>query len=147
VRAVEALLGRAPRTRWRVAVRCPYGTPAVIENDPLDLRGRPFPTRFWLVCRSLSAAVARLEAAGGVKEIEQDPAGREALRDAHARHRALTGTGVGGTVDPDHAKCLHAQLAFSLAEGGGPVAEWIGARADLAPPGRCCVSEVLEGAA
>ena len=64
---VETLLGRAPKTRWKVAVRCPHGTPAVIENEPLDLRGKPFPTRFWLVCRALSAAVARLEAAGGVK--------------------------------------------------------------------------------
>lgn len=144
---MELLLGRAPRTRWRVAVRCPHGTPAVIENEPLDLRGKPFPTRFWLVCRALSAAVARLEAAGGVKEIERDPEGRDAVRDAHARHRALTGTGVGGTGDPAHAKCLHAQLAFALAEGGGPVAEWIAARADLTPPERCCAAEAEERAA
>lgn len=125
-----------------MAVRCPHGAPAVIENEPLDLRGRPFPTRFWLTCRALSTEVARLEAAGGVKEMERDPAGRRALADAQTRHRALTGDGVGGTADVGHAKCLHAQLAFALAEGGGPVAEWIAARADLSPPARCCVAEV-----
>lgn len=138
--AVEALLGRAPRTRWRVAVRCPHGTPAVIENDPSDLSGRPFPTRYWLVCRALSAAVARLEAAGGVKAIEEDPEGRAALRAAHARHRALAGTGVAGTVDQSRAKCLHAHLAFALAEGGSSVGEWIAERADVGFPDTCCLA-------
>lgn len=145
VAAVTALLGRAPRTRWTVAARCPHGTPAVIRNAPEDLDGRPFPTRYWLVCRHLSAAVARLEAAGGVKEIETDPAGAEALAGAHARHRELTGRGVAGTTDPGHAKCLHAHLAFAIAEGGGPVADWIAARADLRPPASCCLSGAGEG--
>lgn len=144
VEAVTELLGRAPRTRWTVAARCPHGTPSVIENAPEDLDGRPFPTRYWLVCRHLSAAVARLEAAGGGKEMEGDPAGAAALAGAHARHRALTGRGVAGTADPGHAKCLHAHLAFAIAEGGGPVAEWIAARADLSVPAVCCRTDAGE---
>ena len=141
VDAVTQLLGRPPRSRWRVAVRCPHGTPAVVENDPLDRDGNPFPTRYWLVCRALSASVARLEAAGGVKALESDPSGAATLADAHRRHRALTGAGVAGTVDPARAKCLHAHLAFALADDDTSMLEWIGARADLAFPEGCCLDD------
>lgn len=139
-RAVGALLGRAPAADYRVAVRCPHGTPAVIENLPRDAAGRPFPTRHWLVCRRLSEAVSRLEAAGGVRALEADEAMAEHLADAHRRHAALHGGHrVAGAGDPAHVKCLHAHLAFSLACGGGPVADWIAARTDLGWPERCCV--------
>ncbi len=145
-RAVAALIGREPFTDFRVVVRCPHGGPAVVRNTPRDLRGRPFPTRDWLTCRALGEAVSRLEAAGGVRELEADPAMAPHLAAAHARHAELHGGyRVAGSGDPAHVKCLHAHLAFALGEGGSPVGDWIAARADISWPARCCVERVLPG--
>lgn len=147
-RAVAALIGREPFTDFRVAVRCPHGGPAVVRNAPLDLRGRPFPTRDWLTCRALSEAVSRLEAAGGVRALEADPDMHAPLAAAHARHQELhAGYRVAGCGDATHVKCLHAQLAFGLAEGGSPIVDWIAARADIAWPARCCVERVFPAGA
>lgn len=138
--AVVALIGREPLAGFEVAVRCPFGAPAVVRNAPRDGRGRPFPTRDWLICRALADAISRLEAAGGVRMLERDEAMREQVLAAHARHQALhDGHRVAGCGDPQHVKCLHAQLAFAMDEGGSPVADWIGGHADLRWPGRCCV--------
>lgn len=137
---VAALIGREPFTDYEVAVRCPFGRPAVVRNAPRDLRGRPFPTRDWLACRALADAVSRLEAAGGVRMLEADEAMREPVRAAHRRHQQLhDGHRVAGCGDPEHVKCLHAQLAFAMDEGGTPVSEWIAARADIRWPDRCCL--------
>ncbi len=143
-RAVAALIGREPFTDFSVVVRCPHGGPAVVRNAPLDLRGRPFPTRDWLTCRALGEAVSRLEAAGGVRALEADPQMREHIAAAHARHQELhAGYRVAGCGDAAHVKCLHAHLAFGMAEGGSPVADWIRERADLSWPARCCVDRLL----
>jgi len=64
---VKRQLGRAPRAFRRVAVRCPFGLPAVTEQAPFDAEGTPFPTQFWLTCPHLVTALARVEAAGGVE--------------------------------------------------------------------------------
>src|SRR5262249_53901990 len=64
---VAAQLGREPRAFRRVAVRCPFGRPAVTEQSPYDPDGEPFPTTYYVTCRHLVAAVSRLEAAGGVE--------------------------------------------------------------------------------
>ncbi len=144
--AVAALLGREPFTHFSVAVRCPHGGPAVVRNEPLDRRGRPFPTRDWLACRALGEAVSRLEAAGGVRALEDDPDMAGPLADAHARHQELhAGHRVAGGGDPAHVKCLHAHLAFGLAEGGSPVADWILERAGARWPDRCCLERLSRG--
>ena len=65
---VERQLGRPPRAFRRVAVRCPFGLPAVTEQAPFDAARTPFPTQFWLTCPHLATQLARLEAAGGVVE-------------------------------------------------------------------------------
>ncbi len=138
--AVRALIGREPHAGFRVSVRCPFGAPAVIENAPRDAEGHPFPTREWLTCRALATAVSRLEADGGVRMLEQDPDLAQALAGAHARHQAVhEGHRVAGAGDPDHVKCLHAQLAFALSEGGNPVGDWIIARSGAGWPATCCV--------
>lgn len=140
---MAALLGRTPFTDFEVVVRCPHGGPAVVRNPPRDRRGRPFPTRCWLTCRALVAAVSRLEAAGGVRALEADASMREPLREAHERHAALhAGHRVAGLGDPAHVKCLHAQLAFAMDEGGSAVGDWIAARADLRWPDRCCLERL-----
>jgi len=140
VAAVTRLLGRAPASGFQVSVRCPRGGPAVIRNAARDARGEPFPTRQWLCCRALVQAVSRLEAAGGVRALEDDSAMRTALADAQARHAALhAGHAVAGAGDPARVKCLHAHLAFDLADGDGRVAEWILRRAGAEwPADRCC---------
>jgi hypothetical protein len=138
--AVAALIGREPLAGFEVAVRCPFGAPAVVRNLPRDDRGRPFPTRDWLTCRALVDAVSRLEAAGGVRMLESEGALREEVLAAHRRHQALhEGHRVAGSGDPRHVKCLHAHLAFAMDEGGSPVGEWIRERAEARWPARCCV--------
>jgi uncharacterized protein len=139
--AVERLLGRAPHAGFRVAVRCPQGAPAVIENAPRDRNGRPFPTHNWLVCRALVEAVSRLEAEGGVRALEEDATMAGALAEAHRRHAELHGGHrVAGGGDPGRVKCLHAHLAFALACGGSPVGDWILERSGARFPDRCCLA-------
>ena len=89
---VERQLGRPPRAFRRVAARCPFGAPAVTEQWPYDDAGDPFPTTYYLTCPHLVAAIARLEAAGGVErwseEVERDPELAADLERATARAAA-----------------------------------------------------------
>lgn len=137
--AVTELLGREPRASFEVVVRrAGTGTPVVIRNAPLLHDGTPMPTRYWLVDRELSDAVARLEATGGVREAEAavdedelDAAHRAyaAERDAAlpAGHRGPRPSGgVGGTARG--VKCLHAHYAHLLAGHDDPVGRWVAER-------------------
>jgi uncharacterized protein len=145
---VERQLGRRPRAFRRVAVRCPFGFPAVTEQAPYDDAGTPFPTQFWLTCPHLGASLARVEAAGGVERWTTAAAGdrelRASLARAHAEQRALRPElpgGVGGAARGGSLKCLHAHAAFALARPGYELGDRI--LADAAPlwPGeRCCSS-------
>ncbi|HET9939410.1 MAG TPA: DUF501 domain-containing protein [Gaiella sp.] len=140
---VAAQLGREPRTFRRVAVRCPWGLPAVTEQEPYGTDGEPFPTTYYLTCRALVAAVSRLEAAGGVERwsaaVEEDAALQESLERATEeqvsvrRELAAGGTGtddgaslalgIGGSRTPTALKCLHAHVAFALARPGYDLGE------------------------
>lgn len=136
---VVARLGREPFTDYTISVRCRHGRPAVLRNVPRDLRGRPFPTREWLLDPALDSAVSRLEAAGGVRTLEEDPEMVEHIAAAHRRHARLhDGYRVAGAGDPRYVKCLHAHLAFALAEGGSPVGDWIMREAGIDWPAVCC---------
>ena len=136
-RDVVALqIGRAPRSYRGVAVRCPFGRPAVSEQAPYDAEGRPFPTTYWLTCPHLVAAVSRLEAAGGVERwsarVDAEPGLRASLERATERQRELRerlsagetgtdggaslGSGIGGAARPERLKCLHAHVAWSLVD-------------------------------
>src|SRR6185437_14664181 len=90
---VERQLGRPPRALRRVVVRCPFGLPAVTEQEPYDAAGEPFPTTYYLTCPHLVAAVARLEAAGGVERwsasARAEPALAASLRRADEEQRRL----------------------------------------------------------
>ena len=74
---VTRQLGRTPRAFRRVVVRCPFGRPAVTEQEAYDGDERPFPTTYYLTCRHLVAAVSRVEADGGVERwseiVAHDP--------------------------------------------------------------------------
>ena len=143
---VERQLGRAPRAFERVAVRCPFGRPAVTEQAPFDASGEPFPTTFWLTCPQLVAKIARLEAAGGVERwsrlAQEDPELHESLERGHEEQRRLRPElpgGIGGQTRTGGLKCLHAHAAFALARPGYVLGEGILAEAEpLWPPTECC---------
>ncbi len=162
---VAAQLGRPPRAFRRVAARCAYGLPAVTEQDPYDVDGSPFPTTYYLTCRHLVAALARIEAAGGVERWsrwaaeEEDLAAsltrateeqRSVRRELAAGRRgdddgASLDLGIGGSRAPANLKCLHAHAAFALARPGYALGERILAEVEpLWPPDGCC-SEGLRG--
>jgi hypothetical protein len=157
---VARQLGRAPRAFRRVVVRCPFGRPAVTEQEPYDRDGEPFPTTYYVTCPQLVAAIARVEAAGGVERWSR--AAREdeelasslaqATEEQRAVRRRLAGArrgrdegasldlGIGGSRSPGHLKCLHAHAAFALACPGYLLGERILAEIEpLWPPERCCV--------
>ena len=156
---VERQLGRPPRAFRRVVVRCPFGRPAVTEQAPYDSDGEPFPTTYYITCRYLVAAVSRLEAAGGVEawseRAQGDPELARSLESATAAQRAIrrelargrTGAdegaslelGIAGSRSPAKLKCLHAHVAFALANPGYELGDRI--VADLAQPlwpTECC---------
>ena len=158
---VERQLGRPPRAFRRVAVRCPFGAPAVTEQAPYDDAGDPFPTTYYLTCPQLVAAIARLEAAGGVErwsaEVDRDPALVADLERATVDQRRLrrelaagqTGRddgsslelGIGGSANPRRLKCLHAHAAFALARPGYRLGERVLVEIDpLWPLQRCCTA-------
>jgi uncharacterized protein len=139
-------IGREPRAFRRVAVRCPFGRPAVTEQAPFDEDGRPFPTQYYVTCRFLVAAISRLEAAGGVERLSrlarEDPDLHASLEAAHEEQRRLRPElpgGVGGQTRTGGLKCLHAHAAFALARPGYELGERILAEIEpLWPLHRCC---------
>lgn len=158
---VERQLGRPPRVFRRVVVRCPYGMPAVTEQDVYEASGDPFPTTFYVTCLHLVAALARLEAAGGVErwsaelehdaplaaDLERATAEQQALRRELAAGRAgrdggaSLELGIGGSRNPGRLKCLHAHAAFALARPGYELGRRILAEVEpLWPPEHCCMA-------
>src|SRR5689334_12077536 len=155
---VARQLGREPRTLRRVAVRCPFGLPAVTEQSPYDSAGEPFPTTYYLTCPHLVAAVSRLEAAGGVERWSTAARGDPVLTDSRARadeeqaalrHELAGGgtgsdrgasleLGVGGAASRGSLKCLHAHAAFALARPGYELGERILAEVEPLWPPLCC---------
>jgi hypothetical protein len=145
---LERQLGRSPRAFRRVAVRCPFGAPAIVEQEPFDAQGVPFPTQFWLTCRHLSTRIAQLEAAGGVERWTlasvHEPELKASLERAHAEQRALRPElpgGIAGATRPGSLKCLHAHAAYALARPGYELGNRILAEAEPLWPERGCCSK------
>ena len=155
---VERQLGRPPRAFRRVVVRCPFGSPAVTEQEPYDPAGEPFPTTYYLTCRHLVEAVSRVEAAGGVERwsaaAEADPALRTSVERAtedqrRERRRLAAGRtgrddgasldlGIAGSRNPLRLKCLHAHVAYALARPGYELGERVLAELEPLWPDACC---------
>jgi hypothetical protein len=156
---VARQLGRSPRALRRVAARCPFGLPAVTEQSPYDAQGQPFPTTYYATCPHLVAAVARVEAAGGVERwsraAREDEELAESLRRATEEQRrvrrelaegehgaddgASLGYGIGGSRNPAELKCLHAHVAYALARPGYTLGERIlDEVVEPRPAARCC---------
>jgi hypothetical protein len=156
---VERQLGRPPRAFHRVAVRCPFGMPAVTEQLPYDPAGEPFPTTYYLTCPHLVAQISRVEAGGGVERWSEraatDSELAESVTRAAERQRQIrrelaadeTGRdsgasldlGIGGASRPERLKCLHAHVAFALAQPGYLLGESVLAEIDPLWPQTCCM--------
>jgi hypothetical protein len=139
-----------------VAVRCPYGRPAVVEQPAYLPDGIPFPTTYYLTCPHAVARIDALETAGGVDRYERlvadNAAAGAAYRAGAARQRELRrpaarmadagaslALGIGGTSRPGAVKCLHAHAAFALAQPAYELGRQILAEAaPLYPAGECC---------
>jgi uncharacterized protein len=146
---VARQIGRRPRAFRRVAVRCPWGRPAISEQEPFDDRGRPFPTQFYVTCPHLVAAISRLEAAGGVdrwsRAAREDDELGASLEAAQGEQRALRpelDAGIGGSTRDGSLKCLHAHVAFALARPGYELGERILAEVTDPWPSDGCCTEV-----
>jgi hypothetical protein len=158
---VERQLGRPPRAFLRVVTRCPWGRPAVTEQAPYDLAGEPFPTTYYLTCPHLVAAIARIEAAGGVarwsEAVSHDAELAAGLDRANAEQRELRRRLAEGRVGPDAGaslelgiggagrgsglKCLHAHAAYALARPGYELGERIlGELGERWPERACCTA-------
>ena len=141
-------------------MRCPWGLPAVTEQEPYGADGEPFPTTYYLTCRHLVAAVSRLEAAGGVERwsarLDEDAALRleleratvEQVRVRQGLAAGETGAdagaslelGIGGSRNPSALKCLHAHVAFALARPGYRLGELVLAELPDRWPATCCTT-------
>ena len=133
--AVARQLGRRPHP-FRVAARCPFGLPSVIENE----HTREMPTSFWVTCPSLVAAISRVEATGGV-HAAQEAVGEAAVEEIHEAHRSIYGRRVAGVRDgaAGSVKCLHAFTALHISGAKpNPVAEWTLERLGNPYPESCC---------
>lgn len=172
LRCVAGQLGRGAPWRLsapvhRVATRCPWELPAVIESLPYAADGTPFPTLFYITCPTAAAAVGRVEDRGGVTRFAAALAGegehaarlRAALRTATryerrrrrslgagpasaGRARALDAgavlrAGVGGVAQPGALKCLHCHAAHALAWPGYLLGELVLAEAGAVAPLWC----------
>jgi hypothetical protein len=129
--AVREQLGREPTVPFSVAARCTGGHPLVIRNRPVDARGEPFPTLYWLTCPAAVKAVSRLESEGWIARLNDDPALASAVESAHrayaaAREEMREGAGAWGGVGGARAgvKCLHAHYAYHVAGGDDAVGRW-----------------------
>jgi len=149
-------LWRPARGVAGVAARCPYGAPAVVEQDSYLPGGEPFPTTYYLTCPHAVAAVSALEHAGGVERYQrladEDAAVGRSYRDGAQRQRSLRrpapvmldggaslSLGIGGTARDGAIKCLHAHAAFALAQPGYLLGDAVLAEAaPVFPADGCC---------
>lgn len=147
---VERQLGRPASIRFRVAVFCDYGWPAVIASDPFRDDAAPNPNILYLTCPYLRRELALLEDRGAIRELEdkvaKDVRLKEQLAAAQSQHARAWQETAGGVwpggpagspriaaASRDTAlKCLHAHMAWYLAHGdyalGALLEERIGAR-------------------
>lgn len=153
---VAVQIGRSLRAEVDVVSRCHLDLPVVVKVPPILDDGTPFPTLYWLSCPLATKRIGRLEAAGGVRRMEQkaaaDPDFAAGLDRAHSEYRSDRdelldpGTepapvgGVGGARAG--VKCLHAHYAHTRAGGENPVGALV---AGWVEPLDCPVPCVVDG--
>ncbi len=153
---IERQLGRPPRALAGVAARCPFGAPSVVRQGGYLADGEPFPTTYYLTCPAAVARVNALEDGGGVDRYQRLVETEAGAADSYAwgarRQRELREPaalmrdqgrslelGIGGTGRDGAIKCLHAHVAFALAEPGYRLGQRMVDEAQpLFPADRCC---------
>jgi hypothetical protein len=129
--AIEAQLGRPPRSIHDIGHRCPCGNPDVVATEPRLEDGTPFPTTFYLTCPRAASMIGTLEASGLMKEMterlqddQELAAGYRSAHDAYLAYRdaiaevpEISGVSAGGM--PTRVKCLHVLAGQALAQGRG----------------------------
>ncbi|KAA0874485.1 DUF501 domain-containing protein [Nitrincola tapanii] len=136
---IERQLGRPPRGLAAIAYATPDGVPVVLQMRSL-MEGKPFPTLFWLCSQDLDKALARIEASGWIKSMEEELQQDAQLRARfHAQQQAYVDLrwqlmtaedravieaqgfterfntlGIGGIAQWDKVRCLHMQYAHHL---------------------------------
>ncbi len=139
---IRRQLGREPRGLAGIAVQNEQGVPLVLQMNAL-VDDKPFPTLYWLSSKDIYQAIAEIETAGAVKQLEQalqdDEEFRAALLADQQRYVDLrwatvtdeqkqrieslgfldlyTKYGIGGISQWDKIRCLHMQYAYHLAQG------------------------------
>lgn len=145
------LLGRPPRSPFRIVTRCPDKTPQVLEAEAVFKENgiwKPFPAFFWLLCPRLCKLVARLEQEGMVMAFSNRLSADEEFATKFkqgqllmAKYRIeqakkiypgklpehilqiLSLTSVAGSRNWRGVKCLHSHVAQQLAFGNNPIGE------------------------
>lgn len=131
VEAVSVQLGRPARDIVGIASRCPCGLPEVVSTAPRLGDGTPFPTFYYVTCRTLNSAISTLESEGLMAVMQErlahEPDTAAAYRRAHERYLGarvehgevpeIDHVSAGGM--PNRVKCLHVLVGQSLAEGPG----------------------------
>jgi len=137
--------GRSEDRRGPFGASLSAARTAVTEQAPFDESGEPFPTTFYLTCPHLVAAIARLEARGGVERwsrlVDEDAELRKSARRGNEEQRRLRPElpgGIGGQTRTGGLKCLHAHAAFALARPGYALGERILAEVEEPWPAEGC---------
>lgn len=139
---IRQQLGREPRGLAGIAVQNEQGVPLVLQMNAL-VDDKPFPTLYWLSSKDIYQAIAEIETAGAVKQLEQELQDGEEFRAAHLADQQryvdlrwatvtdeqkqrieslgfldlYTKYGIGGISQWDKIRCLHMQYAYHLAQG------------------------------
>jgi hypothetical protein len=126
---ITSQLGRPPRGLRAIASRCPSGHPNVVQTNPRLDDGTPFPTLYYLTCPRLTSLISTLESSGLMAEmtarLSTDADLAATYQRAHESYLAQRdaieslGTSVSAGGMPERVKCLHVQVAHSLAAGPG----------------------------
>ena len=77
---VEIQLNRNLRSEIKVAVKCHFDLPVVVDVPKNLNDGTPFPTMFWLTCPMYIKKVSTLESHGMVKELDNQLNSNNKLR-------------------------------------------------------------------
>lgn len=135
-------LGKEPLGMEFITAVDGQGRPLALQVAAL-VKGKPFPTFYWLSSRFLVKELSHLEAAGLIKELEQrlqdEPALMTEYRQSHEDYVArrwaamseaikaevnrlgftdvFTKRGVGGIENWQQIRCLHTQYAHHLSSG------------------------------
>lgn len=146
---ITAQLGKEPEGLEFITALDAQGQPAAVQVAAL-VKGKPFPTLYWLTSRRLVKEISHLEAAGVIKEIEdlllEDQELRAAYRRSHEdyisqRWAAMSPAtkqeierlgyssvfalrGVGGIENWQQVRCLHTQYAHHLSRGNA-IGTWL----------------------